>query len=370
MKTRLPLVDVLAQLRRRWSVVVGGGLLGLVVGFGVTAPQPVMVVVAIAVVAGLAVGFAAAFGIVRLHPRVTTVEDVRRVTGLPVVGQLPSSAIDSDSVADRPVSRRMRTSLREAVMNTRALAGGRLPQRLVLARTNGVSEAAGADGGMARALAESGHAAALLDTDLESTMLVRPSTLETSHFDGSPLERSPLDEAARTDAAGYELVPVPDRVASSRPQDRLIRVEALFASLGERYDVTVAQAASDSGPLPLRTLAPVADAVLLVVRSNRTTVESLLALYGELLSIGVEPLGILLTGVAARHRVLLRSTWAPGDFRSIVSPAAPVSTPAAMSAPPPVSVELDEALPTPKTAGFSIADLVGRIASPTAQREA
>jgi hypothetical protein len=151
----------------------------------------------------------------------------------------------------------------------------------------------------------------------------------------------------------------------------------------------VVQAAGESLPLAVRDVAPVADGVLVVVRSNRTTVESLLALYGELLSLGVQPLGVLLTGVATRHRVLLRSTWGVTDFREAPRPpatgdvgpaeavAAPFSAEAPASVPAAADVvvadhvdaddaddfdDLDDEVPAPRTAGFSIADLVARAA--------
>ncbi|RKR74221.1 hypothetical protein [Frondihabitans australicus] len=390
MNTPLTLVDVLAQLRRRWTVVAGGAVIGLLVGIAAGTPNPSAVVVVLAAIVGAAAGFFAAFTLVKLHPRVTKVDDIRRVTGLPVIAQLPAAVIDPDlgpeGYDDRASTRRMRTTLREAVMNTRSLAGGDLPRRLVLARTDTVSEASGVDGGLARALVESGFATAVLDTDLENRLESRPSSVD----------QSPLGEdAPRTAPAGYVREPVPDRVIAARPADRLARVDELLGVLGDRYDVTVAGAASDSQPVPLRALAPAADAVIIVARSNRTTVESLLAMYGELLGMGVEPIGVILTGVAARHRVLLRSTWTASDFRAgvvatdspardddVAEPPAPATSEAAVQAPTPsrrspkaptspvVVTPLlfddeddDLDLGMPRLAGFSIADLVERAGS-------
>lgn len=353
MVSPLTTFDVLAQMRRRWTIVVGGALVGLLVGIAVRTPSPSAALLGAAALVGMAVGFGVAFVLVKMHPRVTTVADIRRVTGLPVVAQLPTTVIDADDLDDRPLSRRMRTTLREGVMNTQILAGGLPPARIVLARTDSVTEASGVDGGIARALVESGRVTALVHTDFESRMDARPSTVTPTPLD---------EEAPRLDAGGYEREPVPERVTAARAHDRLARVAEMLVSLGERYDVTVAQAASNSEPLALRDIAPAADVVLLVARSNRTTVESLLALYGELLSVGVAPLGVIMTGVAARHRVLLRNTWAPGDFRSSggasraaaatgVGAGAGSTSSAAAAAAAPVSAP---------PAGFSIADLVSR----------
>jgi hypothetical protein len=317
-RDRSGFIDLLAQLRRRWVVVVGGGLVGLIVGVaaqtfaraedkGPFDGRGVLLTLVIATAFGAAVGFVVGLVLVRLQPRVTTVDDIRRVTGLPVIAQLPSAVIDPDDLDDRGASHRLRTSLREAVMNARALAGGDLPTRIVLARTENVSEVSGVDGGLARALVECGYAAALVHTDFESRLFATSSTVDDSSMGLVP----------RSEAGGYQGVPVPDRVASSRPPERLAEVDALLGALSDRYDVTVSQASSNSHPVSLRAVAPVASAVLLVVRSNRTSAESLLSLYSELLSVGVEPLGVIVTAVAPRHRVLLRRTWLPSDFRPV-----------------------------------------------------
>ncbi|MCU1529488.1 MAG: hypothetical protein JWP75_3251 [Frondihabitans sp.] len=334
---RSTFVDLVAQLRRRWAVVAGGALLGLVVGIALVqallspgaAPSTRLVVVLVDTGIGLLVGFVAGFALVSLLPRVTTVDDVRRVVGLPVIAQLPSATLDADDFTDRSTSSRMRTSLREAVLNLRALAGGDLPERVVIARTDMVAEACGVDGGLARALVESGYVPALVQSDFEGRMLVRPATVDDSSF----------GEVTRQDPAGYQHIAVTDRVASARPRERQARVDTYLHDLSERYDVSVAQVASDSTPLPLRSIAPVADAVLLVVRSNRTTVESLLSLYAELVSLDVKPLGVIMTSVAPRHRILLRRTWSPTDFRS---------------------GDLAKRDAEVKLAGFSIADLATR----------
>ncbi|ARC56831.1 hypothetical protein AS850_07045 [Frondihabitans sp. 762G35] len=356
-RDRSGIFDVAAQLRRRWAVLAGSALIGLVVGVAalqvvprgtapVDAPNAVVAVVLLVFVAlGIAGGAVVGLVLVHLHPRVTTVDDVRRVTGLPVVALLPAATIDPDDVDDsafgqRGSSRRMRTSLREGLLNTRALFGGALPERIVIARTDSVAETSGVDAGLARALVESGYVPALVRTDFESRMLAGES----------PLVEEPLGQTTRPDSHGYERLGVSDRVSSARPADRLHEVDRFLGALGERYDVTVSQAASNSLPVPLRSIAPAASAVLLVVRSNRTTVESLVSLYAELIALDVEPLGVVMTAVAPRHRVLLRRTWMPTDFRD-ASAGSRVETSfrAASSAPAPV--------PAPVRSGFSIADL-------------
>ncbi|KQQ27411.1 archaellin/type IV pilin N-terminal domain-containing protein [Frondihabitans sp. Leaf304] len=351
MTRRVALADAVAQLGRRWILVAASALLALVAGVALVealdgrddrglTPIGALVILFAFLLAGGALGLAAGIVLTRLEPRVTTADDVRRVTGLPVVAQLPRGVVDADDLAIRPTSSRMRSALREAVMNVRSLAGGELPSRLVLARADDVGEVSGVDGGYARALLESGFRPALVQADIESQLLARPSTVRDTA----------LDAAAYPDAAGYQRVPVPDLVASARPERLLGQVESLFGSLGERYDAVVTLVASNSHPLPLRAVAPLADAVVIVVRSNRTTVEDLLAMHGELVGMGVEPLGVLMTSVAGRHRIAVRRDWAATDIREARAGRGPVLQ--ASSANPDLDL-----VSAPPRSRLSIADL-------------
>lgn len=263
--------------------------------------------------AGLAVGLAGALVLSRARPTVDSVDDVRRITGLPVVGQLPGALRHGDDPVTGVSSARTRTALREIVQNTRALRGGALPATLLLARTDSVREAVGVDGGLARAVVELGATCALVQSDFDTRTLSRPSTV--------PVGAVP--EEVEADRHGYDRVPVPDGVvASSR---HLVRsgTHAFFAALREDYDVSVVQASSDSHPLALRSVTDEVDGVLLVVRSGVTTAESLRSLSAELLSLDVQPVGVVLTGVPPWRRVLVRATWLDDDIRQPVAEPAP-----------------------------------------------
>jgi len=254
---------------------------------------------------GLGVGIALAIVLARTRPRVSTVDDVRRATGLPVVGQLPAVVRRSDDPDGRGASASTRTALRETVQNVRALRGGGLPQVLLLARTDTVSEAAGVDGGLARAVVELGSTCALLQSDFDTRTASRPSTV--------PVDALP--EVTEADVAGYDRVPVPDVVEASTRSFVRSGVEEFFGELRGTYDVTVVQSASDSQPFALRTVTGESDEVVLVVRAGATRLESLRSLTAELMSLDVEPVGVVLVGVPRWRRVLLRATWRDEDFR-------------------------------------------------------
>lgn len=282
--------------------------------------------------AGLAVGLAAALVLARTRPTVDTVEDVRRLTGLPVLGQLPGALRHGDDPLSGTSSARTRTALREVVQNARALNGGSLPPTLLLARTDSVREAVGVDGGVARAVVELGSTCALVQSDFDTRTLSRPSTVP----DGA------VPEEVEADRNGYDRVPVPDGVVASTRHRVRTGTHDFFTALREDYDVSVVQASSDSHPLALRSVTAEVDAVVIVVRSGVTTVEALRSLDAELLSLDVEPLGVVMTGVPPWRRVLLRASWTEDDVRTVAGP-------------PP---------------SFSIADLVERVGVPAAPRTA
>lgn len=284
---------------RWWAVVVVAAVLGGTVG---------------AVLAGLAprtggtllgavVGVVTALLLLGSGHRVTGVRDVRRATGLPVVGQLPSSVRRASRQGGRALDPEARTALRETVQNVRVLSGDRLPQVLLLARGDRASGAVGVDAGLARAAVELGETCALVHADPEAHDLARSAT-DTDLA---------LPRTVVGDPTGYDRVPVPDVVTASARRFGRTGVDRFFADLRSTYEVTVLQVASDSVPTPLRTVLPESDAVLLVARAGRSGVGELRALLGELQSHGVQPLGVVLTGVPSRRRVLLRPTWTADD---------------------------------------------------------
>ncbi|TDT65499.1 Wzz/FepE/Etk N-terminal domain-containing protein [Frigoribacterium sp. PhB116] len=292
---------------------------GQTISLDLTAPAPVpttstgpstVVLGLLGLLVGLGIGVALAIVLARTRPRVSTVDDVRRATGLPVVGQLPAVVRSSDDPDGRGASAATRTALRETVQNLRALRGGELPRVLLLARTDTVSEAAGVDGGLARAVVELGSTCALLQSDFDTRTVSRPSTVPDDA----------LPEMTEADLAGYDRVPVPDVVGASTRSFVRSGVERFFADLRGTYDVTVVQSASDSHPFALRTVTAESDEVVLVVRAGATRLESLRSLTAELMSLDVEPIGVVLAGVPRWRRVLLRATWRDEDFRRVDRP--------------------------------------------------
>lgn len=301
-------------LPRRAALVVVLALLGGTVGATTAELAPR----AAGLVLGLALGVVAALLVVRAPGslRVHGVADVRRATGLPVVGQLPSSVRRAARPGTTGLDASARTALRETVQNLRVLDGGHLPRVLLLARGERATDSVGVDAGLARAAVELGGTCALVHADPEAHDLARSAT-DTDLA---------LPRHTASDPSGYDRVPVPDVVTASALRFVRTGVDRFFEDLRATYQLTVLQVASDSAPAPLRTVLPEADAVVLVARSGRTRVDVLQALVGELQSHGVEPLGVVLTGVPPRRRVLLRPTWTDADV--VGSPPTALAHPA------------------------------------------
>lgn len=298
---------------RWWAVVVVLAVAGATVGAVLAGLAPRTG----GTVLGALVGVVTALLLVGSGHRVAGVRDVRRATGLPVVGQLPASVRRASRAGGRGLGAEARTALRETLQNVRVLSGDRLPHVLLLARGGRAAEAVGVDAGLARAAVELGATCALVHADPEAHDLAR-----------SPTDTDlALPRTVAADPSGYDRVPVPDVVTASARRFARTGVDRFFAELRSTYEVTVLQVASDSAPTPLRTVLPESDAVVLVARAGRTGLGELRALVGELQSHGVQPLGVVLTGVPSRRRVLLRPTWTADDV-AVLRPPSSLAGPA------------------------------------------
>jgi capsular polysaccharide biosynthesis protein len=279
-------------------------------------PDP-RVVLGLGLVAGFVLAALAALLLERLRPTVRTVEDVRRVTGLPVVAVLPrSGGTDDDAALD-------------AATNLRTLTRGHLPPVLMLAAAGERSSRSAAHLPIADGLAQTGRRVALLASSTD------------------PLDRlgvqDPATAAGLTEllsgTASVEavLVPVPDRgydvVAPGDPAHapdafELERTAVVaLAPLVASRDVVVLQASSKSAPLDLSVAGRIARSALVVV-SRDTRVRDLLGLLAELRALEIVPLGVVLT--ESRVRPDLQSTWSDGDFVRVETEGRPAGAPAAL----------------------------------------
>ncbi|WP_209560900.1 hypothetical protein [Frigoribacterium sp. PvP032] len=310
------------ELTAWWPFLIGSAVVGAAVGSGLVLgasrsveASPVAVVVAgvLGALVGVLTGLVPSWAGLSRRPRVSTASDVRRLTGLPVVGVLPPLR-RRDDTSGRGSTGRQRAAARDALAAVAELRGGVAPRRLLLVRPDdsagvlGSAGVAGVDGALARAARAAGYHTAILEGDFDSRALSRPSTV---HEDVLP-------EARSLDGAGCEHVPVPLDVAAAVLGGDTSVVSRFLDEVSSGVDLVVALASEKSRPVPARALSAHADAVLLVVGEGRTTQGQLSLMHAQLLGRGVEPLGVLLCGSPLPRRRDPRAGWRAADHRAPV----------------------------------------------------
>ncbi|TWX40777.1 hypothetical protein ES689_04970 [Frigoribacterium sp. ACAM 257] len=310
------------ELTAWWPFLIGSGVVGAAVGSGLVlgssrtveaSPAAVVVAGVLGAIAGVLVGLVPSWAGLRRRPRVSTVSDVRDLTGLPVVGVLPPLR-RRDDTSGRGSTGRQRAAARDALAAVAELRGGLAPRRLLLVRpddstgTLSTAGVAGVDGALARAARAAGYHTAILEGDFDSRALSRPSTV---HDDVLP-------EARSLDGAGCEHVPVPLDVAAAVLGGDTVLTARFLDEVSSGVDVVVALASEKSRPMPAWALSPHSDVVLLVAAEGRTTHEQLSLMHEQLRSRGVEPLGVLLCGSPLPRRRDPRADWRAADHRAPV----------------------------------------------------
>lgn len=273
-----------------------------------------LVLVGLGLLAGLALGGILVAVLGRLDPRARSVAEVRRLTGLPVVGQLPPAAARDARSQKAEVD----TATRALLVNERLLTGDRPRRLVVLVPATGMRAPLVAR--TARALGHgiqaSGHSVAMISGEAATPGRVR-AALATAR-DRLPHrvdERPPLDTV--TIPSGHD----PER------QHELLKATAAAVA---RHDavIVVADAAAD-----VFALGSMAGAeVLVLVDRRRTTRTQLVETVTSLDFAGSRALGVLVTNVAGHDRVDLPATWTEAD--RVELPALVVTAPAARRARP------------------------------------
>jgi hypothetical protein len=310
------------ELTAWWPFLIGSTVVGATVGSGLVlgasrsveaSPASVFVAGAVGALVGVLAGLVPTWAGLWRRPRVSTASDVRGLTGLPVVGVLPPLG-RRDDTSGRGATGRQRAAARDALAAVSELRGGVAPRRLLLVRPDdsagvlGAAGVAGVDGALARAARGAGYHTAILEGDFDSRALSRPSTV---HDDVLP-------EARSLDDAGCEHVPVPLDVAAAVLGGDRASTARFLDEVSSGVDLVVALASEKSRPVPAWALSDHADAVLIVVGEGRTTHEQLSLMHAQLLSRGVEPLGVLLCGSPLPRRRDPRASWRAADHRAPV----------------------------------------------------
>lgn len=277
-----------------------------------SAPQK-LVILGLGLLSGLAGGAIIALLLARFDRRIRSVGDVRRITGLAVLGAIPRR---------RRMSARGhgQTHLDEAAAETIARIsqanGGGMPRMLLLVPAGTKAGAPHVRLALTGALAGTGRQTILVESE-SATGESNP----LGEFAGEPGLAELLAESATvTDVirivedAGSFVVPAGITPPTEVHAEATIRavVTQLFADADA--DVVITQVAPASTPVSISLIAPYVDVAVVVVRQHHSTEVELIQAVSQLRIAGVRPIGVVLVDVPHAHRVNLMATWTPEDF--------------------------------------------------------
>jgi capsular exopolysaccharide synthesis family protein len=283
-------------------------------------PKPIRNAV-IGLFGGLVIAIAIAIIRARLDHRIATVEEAEAAYGLPLVGVVPF--VDAAAKGDRSAGMADfsgQTALADAYRTIRTnlmlyrLDRGAPRVVLITSAVSGEGKSAAA-ANLAVALAVSGNRVLLLSADLRA-----PALGQYLPIDGSG---SLLDALTATN--GFADVTAPFHVPGSGSLDVIAdssvfsdpaalfgseRFSTLLSDAATRYDAVVLDAPPVIAAGDTVVLARHADAVLVVAALERTTHGSVTRTRSALLSAGIEPLGLIVTG--GRNSTLSREGYGYG----------------------------------------------------------
>lgn len=281
-----------------------------------SAPQRV-VILGLGLVAGLAIGAALALLLAQLDTRLRTGQDVRRVAGLPVFGRLRRPR----RVGGAPVIDPEGDGYVEAVLNLRQANGGVVPTLLLLATPSRGSAPDHVRVGLAQAYAEAGREVVLLETAAEPGSSV-PGISDLAERPGL----GDLLASGRTDLTNIlrpvhvegpgEVWAIPRGIDAPSELVAEAHFPPLAFAIADRTDLAIIQMTSQSRPLTLHAVVPVADVVVIVARHGKTTEADLARMVTDLRLEGVPPIGVVFADVPRRHHADLAADWHADDFAS------------------------------------------------------
>lgn len=276
------------------------------------APQNT-VILGIGVVGGLALGLIAAILWAKWDTTIRSVALIRRISGLPVIGELPRSPLFGRPTGARG-QEKARTAFRDIQLTIRQTNAGRVPDILLLAPASQSAGGFSVRRGFAYSLAQTGREVLLVETDVDRRSSISGSTtaglaevLAGTHSLSDVI--GPVDEVG-----GYWVLGAGARDAVPKEYLAEQRMPQVAKALVAKADVTVIQTTSVTRPASLQLVGPYVDGVVVLVRFGRTRIADLAHMLAQLRLIGLRPLGVVLVGVPALWRSDLAATWLPEDF--------------------------------------------------------
>ncbi|WP_060926411.1 hypothetical protein [Microbacterium hydrocarbonoxydans] len=243
-------------------------------------------------IAGLALGAIVAVYRTTTNRRLRTISDVRRSSGLPVIGQIPRRSrlhpeSDNGAIA----------AYEEAVGNLVALAGGDMRTHIVIPASDGAIDD-DAITGLLEAQRLIGATACVVDTR-EAHVTGHGHTLNEV-----------LDGGSISDGEDGHAVFVADEPLSL---DTLVsELPDVVAAMHEEFDVVVVICEPGASALIEQLMAPGAG-VIINVRHNATSATDLVAVTTRLRVMGIRPVGVVMLHTGTKSLGSIAESWRVSD---------------------------------------------------------
>lgn len=273
---------------------------------------------ALGVLIGLSLGLATAVLGKRFGQRIRTADDVRAASDLPVLGVLNRKGRRQTVIPSRRRSAQDETrSHQDLVTNLQLVAGGRLPNLLVLVSELDWQAQYSLRQELAATLASTGRAVCLLESEPPAGSADDAALPSGTRGLADLLsEKCELVEALTPSADGqFQILPAGSKAAAPSEFVTQKRFPMVANRLRESFDVILAEAGPRSAALSLAMVAPSAGGVLLAVEHGTTRKRDLARLLAEVKAFGLRPLGVVMTSVPGSRRVPVTDGWRSGDFR-------------------------------------------------------
>jgi capsular polysaccharide biosynthesis protein len=282
-----------------------------------SAPQ-IPVILGLGLVAGLAAGLIGAIGWARLDTSIRTIGQVRRVSGLPVLGELPVLRNRFGPLGAFMTSGK-EAMFRETQLSIRQANAAVMPDFLVLVPASRAAGGVDVRVGFARNFAATGRSVGLVESDFRGGIESLVPSVNGSK--GLAEVLSGLTSVKRVlepvDGERFKILPAGDPELLPEEYVAEQHIRETVKELVDTFDITLIQATSVTQPASLQLVGPYADCVVVVVRYGRTRTADLARVLSRLRLTGVRALGVVMIGVPPLRRSDLAASWLPGDFSDV-----------------------------------------------------
>ncbi|QIG38803.1 hypothetical protein G5T42_04310 [Microbacterium sp. 4R-513] len=274
-----------------------------------SSPQ-VLAITGLGLIAGFAIGAIVAVYRTTTNRRLRTISDVRRASGLPVVGRLPRRSRLPGTQSDVAEE----AAYEDAINNLFALAGTDVSRFMLVPVTPG-----SVDEPILRAFLiaceAAGRRACILDlrSDVKPGAAVRSLAEVLDHVPSGPRPGTRRPPLVSTIYGMTTRIPI-STLESEIP--------AAVTRLGLDFDIVVVVSGPAESKLIEATVATGAG-VILSIRHNATTATDLVSIATRLRVMGVHPLGVLMTHAGPRDIGAAAESWRESDRVEIHSVPAP-----------------------------------------------